>query len=120
LRSPCYCSYFRCVLSVFMYLEHLDLFSLSLHDALPISPNVRTSDEQLRQIYDKAVSGIDDIIRRLNGPLPVPVPVCVTLSVVRLDRKGTRLHSRHVKSSYALFFSIKNTAGISWISPALF
>src|SRR6516162_2372648 len=54
-----------------------EIYTLSLHDALPISARIR------------------------RGPVPAPAPYGVP--VVRGDRKSTRLNSSHLVISYAVF-----------------
>src|SRR5437870_10227271 len=57
-----------------------EIYTLSLHDALPIYPHE---------------------LRRLNRP--VRPPSVTGGEVARLDRKSTRLNSSHVAISYAVF-----------------
>src|SRR5690625_7112274 len=62
------------------------LFSLSLHDALPISPAV----------YSVKISS-----RTSEKAKPVIIPAAPRWS--NEDRKSTRLNSSHVANSYAVF-----------------
>src|SRR5690606_41223015 len=77
------------------------IYSLSLHDALPISGR-RVRREQLRRarrplrrrVGARGVhKGVEsrEIAAQRNGPVP------------GTDRKSTRLNSSHVKISYAVF-----------------
>src|SRR5437667_5264519 len=54
-----------------------EIYTLSLHDALPISPPWRRS--------------------------PPPAPSCHRAARPRRDRKSTRLNSSHITISYAVF-----------------
>src|SRR5690606_41823693 len=78
-----------------------EIYTLSLHDALPISssfnhfeePNIQTkiqnsSSEKIVNEYDNAIRYNDYIVRNI-----------INLA----DRKSTRLNSSHVKISYAVF-----------------
>src|SRR2546422_4882292 len=75
-----------------------EIYTLSLHDALPISP--RGAAVHLA----RADAGQADLqlYWRPQGirNLPTPIPV---LPRVRLDRKSTRLNSSHGYISYAVF-----------------
>src|SRR5256885_5450171 len=71
-----------------------EIYTLSLHDALPISfgllgPNLDKSKTINSAIYGKFPSPA--------APPPVGVPADVT------DRKSTRLNSSHLVISYAVF-----------------
>src|SRR5690606_42110476 len=81
-------------------------YTLSLHDALPISP--------AGTCQRGPISILDVITQDLPGRLDVPVPVSGVARESRLklflaepylptDRKSTRLNSSHVKISYAVF-----------------
>src|SRR6266496_4790924 len=59
-----------------------EIYTLSLHDALPISKTKRALLEYLKKFY----AGIEDIHLNVEG-----------------DRKSTRLNSSHVEISYAVF-----------------
>src|SRR5690606_40680743 len=84
-------------LSFFTDTASTEIYSLSLHDALPIS-----------MMPDEALSRgrLGETIRyRVNvssKPLPFGVKV-LYLSTILADRKSTRLNSSHVKISYAVF-----------------
>src|SRR5690606_41911541 len=93
------------------------LYPLSLHDALPILG----SEEFVAAIaYREGESDGETLAERLREAFDAPVQVQpfvldVTLSIgialypdhahdaAALDRKSTRLHSSHVKISYAVF-----------------
>src|SRR5205807_5374234 len=64
------------------------IYTLSLHDALPISKNLRTIPGRKMLIL-------------FSGGFP--------LSVKRIDRKSTRLNSSHLVISYAVFCLKKKT-----------
>src|SRR5690606_41663014 len=93
------------------------LYTLSLHDALPIFPRGP------RRRGDRLVAGLEDepvgapALRRARADAPGDVPApgdhpggralrAVPEPVLRastVDRKSTRLNSSHVKISYAVF-----------------
>src|SRR5690606_41307488 len=92
------------------------IYTLSLHDALPISGDARSPQQQqqwdqaeaslLEGLYQMAVDGrtetsecsrlASDVYRRLEAAYSE-------------DRKSTRLNSSHVKISYAVFCLKKKT-----------
>src|SRR5947209_9574690 len=87
---------------------HSEIYTLSLHDALPIC------DVAIRRRYDWL---------RRNGPdLPVrPCPEAWTAGYVAAgveDRKSTRLNSSHANISYAVFCLKKKREIMPTFSPA--
>src|SRR5436305_7028681 len=75
-----------------------EIYTLSLHDALPI--------------------------RRGNRCTHTPPPEAAADSQSHRDRKSTRLNSSHVRISYAVFCLKKKTSGVSgfssnWKEPSL-
>src|SRR5207249_10440450 len=73
-----------------------ELFTLSLHDALPISTN--------------SPMHAMTTLERVSKPLAAALAIALTLAAgvaggfaARLDRKSTRLNSSHVSISYAVF-----------------
>src|SRR5437773_7352829 len=65
-----------------------EIYTLSLHDALPISTE-RESDDHAESLIDIVV---------------LPVAACLTmLCCDERDRKSTRLNSSHITISYAVF-----------------
>src|SRR2546427_8589511 len=72
-----------------------EIYTLSLHDALPISADLERAGE---------VAGIAIAANRAFVPRfePRRFHVCV-LRVRELDRKSTRLNSSHSQISYAVF-----------------
>src|SRR5690606_42099947 len=83
------------------------IYTLSLHDALPISP------ETIRQVYklDRPVADFEATLAALcETDMEVVPHIVIGLHYGRilgeaghLDRKSTRLNSSHVKISYAVF-----------------
>src|SRR3712207_8643310 len=82
-----------------------EIYTLSLHDALPISP-----EQVLRRpvvVVDQPADLPHDLRRlagdpELGGPRRGRVDVAVE-DADRLDRKSTRLNSSHANISYAVF-----------------
>src|SRR3712207_9508574 len=73
-----------------------EIYTLSLHDALPISLPLKTPDaarpfSQLREFANVPLSGV----RSVNAP--------AAMYFVISDRKSTRLNSSHANISYAVF-----------------
>src|SRR5256885_4897941 len=64
-----------------------EIYTLSLHDALPIS---------------QPTSGTPEPAARPAVPCPLPPPDPATSTTIR-DRKSTRLNSSHLVISYAVF-----------------
>src|SRR5436190_17357742 len=83
-----------------------EFYTLSLHDALPISPDfpvcVCGKEPQLRSLSRKAIR-----------PSPEELAANPRAGSARLrdseDRKSTRLNSSHTVSSYAVFCSKKKS-----------
>src|SRR5699024_12425746 len=72
-----------------------EIYTLSLHDALPIC-QVERDGQRITQIGH---TGHPRVGR--TGPVPVEGPAHV--HEVQADRKSTRLNSSHVSISYAVF-----------------
>src|SRR5438128_5802633 len=84
-----YCSCTSCRLSYFFFFNDTpttEIYTLSLHDALPISDNV---------VIICSIENVD--------PMGVHTGDSVTESPVWTDRKSTRLNSSHGSISYAVF-----------------
>src|SRR5207302_6676858 len=85
------------------------LYTLSLHDALPIWGNTRTSGENAVQIPSSfatalAIDPHERLVLHAGDKIVAGDVVAVP------DRKSTRLNSSHVKISYAVFcLKKKNT-----------
>src|SRR2546422_4032754 len=69
-----------------------EIYTLSLHDALPIYPRITEVAKPLQQPVDEALKHRSRVLRRgeRSGPRPA-------------DRKSTRLNSSHGYISYAVF-----------------
>src|SRR5207253_5988757 len=83
------------------------IYTLSLHDALPISSSAAALEVFAGKGYHRAI--VDDIVRASGTSkgavyhhFPNKEAVFVALDVVE-DRKSTRLNSSHVAISYAVF-----------------
>src|SRR5438876_8267121 len=72
-----------------------EIYTLSLHDALPISTSCRRAEHFTHPIGVTTVS-----LRRF--PMSSP-GTCRTTDAPKLDRKSTRLNSSHPSISYAVF-----------------
>src|SRR5690606_40263120 len=79
-----------------------ETYTLSLHDALPISARVEVRDEVVAGVVLGLAVDEDD--RELGEVLDRS-----GRDAVRVDRKSTRLNSSHVKISYAVFCLKKKT-----------
>src|SRR5690606_41953348 len=82
------------------------IYTLSLHDALPILPRLAGAGHALGEVLlDERQLG--DLVERLPELLAHDHE-----RRLELDRKSTRLNSSHVKISYAVFCLIKKTETI--------
>src|SRR5688572_32376011 len=77
-----------------------EIYTLSLHDALPISPAFRSW-------------------RAWAGDYPTPDPIVRSYPACPLDRKSTRLNSSHSQISYAVFCLKKKNNITNPISDAI-
>src|SRR5690606_41679470 len=82
------------------------IYTLSLHDALPISHpdpvgvRLQTAmDFELARRPDRAL----EVLEEAKGIAPTDPRIAYFEGLVLEDRKSTRLNSSHVKSSYAVF-----------------
>src|SRR5437773_9693878 len=69
------------------------IYTLSLHDALPIS----TASARKARAYCLLVCSVQ------NRPISVCAGVLTVLLIAPRDRKSTRLNSSHITISYAVF-----------------
>src|SRR3712207_8758677 len=90
-----------------------EIYTLSLHDALPISPTLEDIEAAAQQrvlAYDRAGDGhydtVSAFIKSLRGNDP-------DAALYWLDRKSTRLNSSHANISYAVF-CLKKKKNISY------
>src|SRR5437868_9939968 len=98
------------------YTTAYEIFTLSLHDALPISGLRRAGflvgfcreDLQIHRPAQHAVEGVQELARGL--------PRLVRADQDR-DRKSTRLNSSHVSISYAVFCLKKKTTVMAKNEP---
>src|SRR5207253_9149228 len=89
-----------------------ELYTLSLHDALPISILVSTSlfADNLTDIKSEIAKRHDEAVKRLQDWIALPSIAAENRNypagaeyMAKLDRKSTRLNSSHVAISYAVF-----------------
>src|SRR2546430_14230101 len=73
-----------------------EIYTLSLHDALPIS----FRDDEMRQIEDLAPTMP---LRQADERVGTDDPQQRTARIFGADRKSTRLNSSHSQISYAVF-----------------
>src|SRR5690606_41932927 len=84
-----------------------EIYSLSLHDALPIYDVLRRQDRAGAEIPPERV--LTELLLQVSLPQDVAVPIetgeiaALEIDEDMLDRKSTRLNSSHVKISYAVF-----------------
>src|SRR5256885_6736590 len=71
-----------------------EIYTLSLHDALPISHCLRECGESSARPFDRKNTRICHSYRARRGPKPRDPAT---------DRKSTRLNSSHLVISYAVF-----------------
>src|SRR5437868_13151008 len=78
-----------------------DLYTLSLHDALPICSRHKNASGQTARLGTRAGRCSKD--RRSSGECPREFCPWPKFSRAFADRKSTRLNSSHVSISYAVF-----------------
>src|SRR5947199_4771438 len=82
-------------------------YTLSLHDALPISEAIRPVPSTVWSSESRGIALRNSHQLRAPGnPKKYPIPVDMRISqVIRMstDRKSTRLNSSHLGISYAVF-----------------
>src|SRR5207302_9125542 len=76
-----------------------EIYTLSLHDALPISSS--PTDSRALWRFSKPI--VEETFMSIPGPPHSEPPRCPGYGHEGLDRKSTRLNSSHVKISYAVF-----------------
>src|SRR2546430_14551842 len=82
-----------------------EIYTLSLHDALPISFFGRAAPEIVKIPFHVAQDN------QIEQPVIIQVPPCRAggpAAAVEPDRKSTRLNSSHSQISYAVFCLKKN------------
>src|SRR5207253_10606959 len=78
------------------------IYTLSLHDALPIS--ARQLEGEMRDLPGVALGDhLYCILAAFGGIKFCPQDPAVQMKVITEDRKSTRLNSSHVAISYAVF-----------------
>src|SRR5690606_41215308 len=92
-----------------------DMYTLSLHDALPIylggagrvrtgcAAGVGTRPDAVGRIPEAGCAKRNDAVPQLRGQGHSPATGLPAQGGQLLDRKSTRLNSSHVKISYAVF-----------------
>src|SRR3712207_7240998 len=80
-----------------------EIYTLSLHDALPIYRAVLRADPARRHLGVHAGLGRADLGRALLLPVAAPHPERGARRRDLEDRKSTRLNSSHANISYAVF-----------------
>src|SRR3712207_7631586 len=78
-----------------------EIYTLSLHDALPIS---QQRLQLLARVAGELAEALDPV-QALAAVLPILVPQVADLAIASVleDRKSTRLNSSHANISYAVF-----------------
>src|SRR3712207_7095703 len=87
-----------------------EIYTLSLHDALPISPAMRSRFEREAELLSRLShpNVVDVLDRGQQGEL--------LWMTMQLDRKSTRLNSSHANISYAVFCLKKKNISTSVFS----
>src|SRR2546421_2978232 len=80
-----------------------EIYTLSLHDALPIFPNVIPSDEHMMQASGIIRMSCSQWISRWMWMLLACTTHAIGNTISAADRKSTRLNSSHDQISYAVF-----------------
>src|SRR5690606_40110963 len=74
-----------------------EIYTLSLHDALPILP------DRSQVPYEMNINFLDALSNPGEDSVETQVARLRCAHAIQLDRKSTRLNSSHVKISYAVF-----------------
>src|SRR3712207_8832774 len=90
--SRCWCVFCACFFFFFNDTATTEIYTLSLHDALPIYPAPRADPAGRAAAAHDHPGGRGDRARHRVDQLPQ-----------RSDRKSTRLNSSHANISYAVF-----------------
>src|SRR5438045_5878732 len=91
-----------CIFFLFRATHPPGLYTLSLHDALPIlRPTMSAVKSEAR------MPRLSEMAKPLTGPLAFQNKIAAVINVV--DRKSTRLNSSHLGISYAVFCLKKKT-----------
>src|SRR5687768_15629260 len=103
-----------------------DIYTLSLHDALPIAPGADALEREAVHderpvLHAQVVVPAVERLRVRVADVHVLVVVAVVVRVVHaVDRKSTRLNSSHGYISYAVFCLKKKEAlRVSWVGGRL-
>src|SRR5690606_41988079 len=81
-----------------------EIYTLSLHDALPISIGTGLQHGEAPPAGQQVATRLGQLVRPLGGQTHARSDGdgCIRMHVAK-DRKSTRLNSSHVKISYAVF-----------------
>src|SRR5436853_5076951 len=91
-----------------------EIYTLSLHDALPISPTTHStrpcgwSPRERVETFDRSTNGAPASAGKEPAKAGAPLR---SLAFDRRDRKSTRLNSSHLGISYAVFCLKKKNKG---------
>src|SRR5258708_30455233 len=99
----------QCIIFFFNDTATTEIYTLSLHDALPISPHVRCKPGQPQELPRKLQSVPNLTTRAIRLDKRRIDRVRTARNHTSIDRKSTRLNSSHQIISYAVFCLKKNT-----------
>src|SRR3712207_8730780 len=97
-----------------------EIYTLSLHDALPIcadSLSVQNAIRKRAADADEAPAALDLVVVEGEGEILVHLAFQLKLLAGGADRKSTRLNSSHANISYAVF-CLKKKKTLHFTSPA--
>src|SRR5687768_18010583 len=101
--------YLRSIFFFFNDTATPEIYTLSLHDALPIFAGLRAEHES----YAQALESLGLAVERLEPAEQYPDSMFVEDPALVLDRKSTRLNSSHGYISYAVFCLKKKKKNLS-------
>src|SRR5207253_11246011 len=88
----------------FMHSASSESYTLSLHDALPISDTLTVTVDRGGPVQLSFFGGLDlGQVARADTAIGPGIKVASLIDLAGLDRKSTRLNSSHVAISYAVF-----------------
>src|SRR5690606_41861300 len=100
------CAVVACVICFFLNgTPATEIYSLSLHDALPILSSCLTQILVLSRLipWERKWSLACSAVFTAPATPPASLAFCNSADAAKADRKSTRLNSSHVKISYAVF-----------------
>src|SRR5690606_39841572 len=96
---------------VYKHTATTEIYTLSLHDALPISFEAESSNpiEMQKEGWQAIMNNFKRYVEDRKDLVTLHFEIKIHADPEKVDRKSTRLNSSHVKISYAVFCLKKKT-----------